>query len=79
MGKIVLISKGIKELLKSDEMMQVCKEQANVVQQRAGDGYSVNTYVGKYRVNAEVRADTRESIKDCLKNNTLLKAVGNHD
>lgn len=76
MGRIVLNSSGVRELLKSEEMMEVCKEQADMIQQRLGDGYSVNTYVGKYRVNAEVRADTRASIQDCLKNNTLLKAVG---
>ena len=74
--KIELISAGIQELLKSDEMAAVCKEHAEAVAQRAGDGYKVDTYVGKTRVNAMVSADSAKARKDNLKNNTLLKALG---
>ena len=51
------------------------EEKAKAIQQRAGDGYEVSTYVGKTRANASVRANTVKAIKDTKKNNTLLKAV----
>jgi len=74
--EIVLNSAGIRELLKSAEIEAVCKEQAEAVAGRAGDGYTVDTYVGKTRVNAMVTADTYAARRDNLKNNTLLKALG---
>ena len=51
------------------------ENKARAIQQLAGDGYEVSTYVGKTRANASVRANTVKSIKDNKKNNTLLKAV----
>lgn len=73
--RIKLNRSGVRELLRSNEMMQACVEQANMVKQRAGDGYEVNTHVGKNRVNAEVKAETFAARRDNLKNNTLLKAL----
>lgn len=75
MNKIILVSEGIRQLLKSTEMMTVCEEQAAIIRQRLGSGYSTNTHVGRLRVNVEVTTDTKEALNDCLKNNTLLKAV----
>lgn len=74
--EIVLNGAGIRELLKSAEIEAVCKEQADAVASRAGDGYTVDTHVGKTRVNAMVTADTYAARRDNLKNNTLLKALG---
>lgn len=74
--EIELNSAGIQELLKSAEIEAVCKEYADKVANRAGDGYEVNTQVGKTRVNAMVFADSFAARKDNLKNNTLLKALG---
>ena len=74
--KIKLNSAGIKELLKSSEIEAACREQAEAVVQRAGDGYKANSFVGKNRVNVSVSADTPEARKDNLENNTLLKALG---
>ncbi len=76
MSKIVLESDGIREMLKTPEMMAVCEEQASIIRQRVGEGYSINTHIGRLRVNVEVTAETKEAVNDCLKNNTLLKAVG---
>lgn len=74
--EVELNSAGIQELLKSAEIESVCKEYADKVANRAGDGYEVNTQVGKTRVNAMVYADSFAARKDNLKNNTLLKALG---
>jgi len=74
--KFKMDRKGVRELLQSQEMLNVVTEYANGIQQRAGDGYEVTTYApGKTRVNASVHAATRKAIRDTLENNTLLKAV----
>lgn len=74
--KVVLNRQGVSELLKSQEAMNVCREYAEKIRDRAGAGYEVNTYVGKTRVNAMVYADTYEARLDNYRNNTLLKARG---
>ena len=73
--RIELNSEGVRELLKSAEMEAICLEQANAIAARAGDGYTVSTYIGKTRVNASVITATSKAARDNLKNNTLLKAV----
>ena len=74
--EIELISAGIRELLQSDEIRGYCEELAHGVASRAGEGYEVDSMVGKTRANASVYAATREANKDNLENNTLLKALG---
>lgn len=73
--KIELNSTGVKELLKSSAMKSICEEQASAILQRVGSGYSMDSQVGKNRVNAMVKAESFEAMHDNLKNNTLLKAV----
>ena len=67
---------GVRELLKSQEAMNVCKTYATAIQSRAGDGYEVDTYIGRTRANASVYAATYKARKDNYENNTLLKARG---
>lgn len=74
-ARIKLNRAGVRDLLRSEEMMDVCATVANTVAQKAGAGYEVNTHVGKNRVNAEVKAETFAARRDNLKNNTLLKAL----
>lgn len=66
---------GVRELLRSGEMMAICQEHASQIAGRAGAGYETSTYTGVNRVNASVRAATAEAARDNLENNTLLKAV----
>ena len=73
--RVELNSEGVRELLRSSEMAAICQEQARMIANRAGEGYSVSTYTGASRVNASVMTETTEAIRDNLKNNTLLKAV----
>ena len=77
MGKVKfkLNTSGVRAILQSDEMMSICKEYADGIQARAGEGYETDTFVGKNRVNASVFTATPEAMKDNLENNTLLKAV----
>lgn len=72
-----LNSAGVRDLLRSQEAMAVCKTYADAVLSRTGgEGYEVTTYVGVNRVNASVHAETFEARKDNAENNTLLKALG---
>ena len=67
---------GVRQLLRSPEMMSICSAQAQAIAARAGAGYEVSTYTGRNRVNASVHAATRKARRDNVKNNTLLKALG---
>lgn len=73
--KFVLNRQGVRELMKSKEMMDICSEYANNALARLGDGYEVNTYSGENRVNAEVYAQSFAAKRENLKSNTILKAV----
>lgn len=74
--KVVLNSDGVKELLKSKEMKDICLSYANNALSKLGDGYEVTSMTGRTRVNAEIKATTFESRKENLEKNTILKALG---
>lgn len=74
--KIELNRDGVRQLLRSQEMQDICKQEAQTIANSCGDGYGVDSYTGKNRCNAMVWADTREAKRDNLENNTLIKAVG---
>lgn len=73
--KVVLNSEGVRNMLKSQEMLGICKEYANNALSKLGPGYEVTSMVGKNRCNASVAAVTQKAKKENLKNNTILKAV----
>lgn len=75
-AKFELNRAGVRQLMQSQEMMNICRDYANEVRARAGDGYEVTTYTGRNRVNASVHAETYEARKDNYEHNTLLKALG---
>lgn len=50
--KIVLDSDGIQELLKSDELAEVCEREAERMTRATGMEYKSDVRVGKYRVRA---------------------------
>lgn len=73
--RIELNSAGVREMLKSDGMKAICMQQASAIRSRCGDGYEVDSYNGKNRVNAMVFASSPKAKKENLKNNTILKAM----
>jgi hypothetical protein len=75
-AKIELNSSGIRQLLKSEEMGQMLKQQAEQVRARCGSGYSTDLYQASSRVIAGVFAETAEAAKQNSRENTLLKALG---
>lgn len=73
--KFELNREGVRELLRSKEMMDVCQEYANNALGKLGDGYEVTTHTGTNRVNAEVAAVTAAAKKENLSDNSIIKAV----
>lgn len=74
--QIKLNREGVRELLKSEEMMAVCEDHANAALSRLGGGYKASSYVGKNRVNAEISAESIKAKYQNAKHNTILKALG---
>ena len=73
--KVVLNKSAVRDLLRSNSMEAAVKEVADGISNRAGDGYSVDTHVGKSRVNASVFPKTVKAKRDNQKNNTLLRSL----
>ena len=74
--RVELNSSGVKELLRSKEMMAICEQHANRALSRLGEGYVVTTMTGKNRVNASIYAESYQAKKENSENNTILKALG---
>ena len=74
--KVVLNRAGVRELLRSKDMMDICSEYASAAVSRCGDGFEMSTHVGKNRVNAEIKATTPKAYFKNLKNNVILKSLG---
>ncbi len=68
-------SKGVQELLKSEEMQAHLTKMASGIQNRCGEGYAFDMKQGKKRAYVNIYPVTQKAKKDNKKNNTLLKAV----
>ena len=66
---------GVRELMRSPEMMNVCRDYAGRALERLGDGYEADSYVGPNRVNAMVTAKSYQAKKENSESNMILKAV----
>ena len=73
--RVKLNSKGVRALLQSDELRNVCAQRAQNAMAHLGPGYETNTFVGKTRANAGIRAKTRQARSDALKNGSIWRAV----
>lgn len=80
--RIELNHEGIQELLLSDEVAAVCKETAEGIASRAGDGFEVTerqlrsgSKLGGSRVGYGVAATTYEAMKAEAEDGALSKAV----
>ena len=73
--KVKLNRAGVRELLKSAEVMAMLEQEAQTRASAAGAGYGVNTYVGRNRCNAEILAETAAARRDNLDNNTLVRLI----
>lgn len=66
---------GVRELMRSAAMMDVCQGYAGRALQRLGDGYEADPHVGRSRCNVSVYARSFKARRENSKNNTVLKAV----
>ena len=78
MGKVTieLNEAGVRELLKSKEIAEACREQAEAVHKVVGKGFEVESRRYPERTGYVVTAGTEEAKKAVLKDNVLLKAMG---
>ena len=74
--KVWVEPKAVFEIMKSDEMQKILREEAEKVVGRAGEGYEANVRVGSKRAVANIAPTTPKAYNSNLKNNTLLKALG---
>ena len=73
--EIVLNSAGVRELLNSSEMEELCGQLGAQICGRCGEGYATDHRKGKTRANSMVWADTYQAKADNMENNTILKAL----
>ncbi|MCM1172078.1 MAG: hypothetical protein NC393_08110 [Clostridium sp.] len=73
--KVKLNREGVRSLLRSQDMMNICKEHADKLAEKCGAGYETSEYTGKNRVNVTVYPKTIAAKKENYNNNTLLKKV----
>ncbi len=69
--RIELNSAGVRDLLRSDEMMNICMNAAQTIRSNYGGDAELDGYVGQNRVNVSVFAPYSQASED----NNLLKAV----
>ena len=73
-NKLVLRKEGVREMLKSQEILDVCVHYAEQKGAALGEGYVISKWTkGKNRVNASVRAASEKAKRDVLDTNSLLK------
>lgn len=73
--KFKLNRKGVRKLLKSEEVQTVIAEQAERVKRRCGKGFSSDMFIGKRRAIASVWPKSPAAKRRNKRHNTLLKAV----
>ena len=73
--RIKLNRAGVRALLRSQEMMNVCTRTAYKARAQLGDGYEVTYRTGKARVNASIAAVTPKAKRDNMENNSILRAL----
>lgn len=73
--EVKLNSAGVRELLKSAEVKQVCYECAEQVAARAGDGFEIEPRNYPERSGYAVKASDAKSYYHNQKHNTLIRAI----
>lgn len=73
--KFVLNRDGVSELMKSPQMMDICRGYANRALASLGSGYETSTHIGRNRLNVEIEARSYAAKVENSKNNSILKAL----
>lgn len=73
--KFILNNKGVVEILNSPQIESVLMKHANKVKNKVGDGYKSKIVKSSDRKKAIIATRNKKTVKDNLKNNTLLKGI----
>ena len=73
--EVKLNSHGVREVLRSDAVAEMCMSRAALALSRCGSGYEIDTRTYPERKGAVIKATSYKARKDNAENNTLLKAV----
>lgn len=74
--EIELNSAGIRELLRSQEIMDALQEAADGIRTQLGEQYQTDQYVGSGRANVSVYTDDPAALRNNEQSNAMLKAMG---
>ena len=74
--KIVLNDSGVRSLLKSSEIAEICMKIASHSANNCGEGYEAQSRSYPERTGAAVVAITYQAKHDNSENNTILKSLG---
>lgn len=75
--KVKLNDAGVRELLKSKEISEACREQAEKVKASVGTGFKVQKRT-RYpeRTGYAVSAESKDAVRKVYQDNVLLKVIG---
>lgn len=77
MAELEIKLTGVRELLCSDAIHDMLVDRGQEIMNRLPPAdYEMSEYCGRTRWNVSIHAITKRSIRACLKQNELLKAVG---
>lgn len=74
--KVEVNIQGVRDLLRSEEVNNICSACADRVVASAGEGYEKRLYVGERRLAYTIVPTSIEASKKNLKHNILVKALG---
>lgn len=73
--RIVLNRKGIRDLLRSDEVRRDLERRADAIAAAAGPGHVVDSEIGPNRARASVRTDTIDAMIDEATSRNLTRSL----
>jgi hypothetical protein len=73
--RIVLNRKGIRDLLRSDEVRRDLERRAEAIAAAAGPGHVVDSEIGPNRARASVRTDTIDAMIDEATSRNLTRSL----
>ena len=73
--RVRLNRKGVRELLRSREVLSDLERRANAIAAAAGEGMEVDSEIGRNRARASVRTATREAVLAEAQQRALTRAL----
>ena len=74
--RVRLNSHGVRELLRSGDVLADLTGRATAIASAAGEGYEADSAVGRTRARASVRTATPEAVRAESRDKTLTRAIG---